>query len=327
MKLSKKATINDVAEMAGVSITTVSRAINNNYPVKKETKDKIFKAIEKLDFTPNDLAVSMIKKKTNTIGVIIPSVTNVFFSTLVKGINDVLVENNFTMFLCTSDNNEEELVEKLANRQVDGIIIADSNVSTRKDFYKKIEKSTPVIFINGYDKDFDNVSSDQAFGTQLVIDYINRCEHKEVLFVRGSENSYSYQLKEDIFKEQIKALDILVVKNGNKDEAIENTKNSIEKYFSKNKNISVVFACNDLMAIGVIKGLNSLGINVPKDVSVIGFDNVFLSELIEPKLTTVDQQIYELGKIACEKILKQGENCDKINIRIDCKLIIRQSSQ
>ncbi len=325
--MSKKATINDVAEMAGVSITTVSRAINNNYPVKKETKDKIFKAIEKLDFTPNDLAISMIKKKTNTIGVIIPSVTNVFFSSLVKGINDVLMDNNYTMFLCTSDNNEQELVEKLANRQVSGIIIADSNVNKRKSFYRKMQKKVPIVFINGYEKGFNNVSSDQIKGTLEVIEHIKNKRYKDVLFIRGNEDSYSYELKEKLFRENIEDVQILIIDNGNKDDAIENTKKLVETYFDVTRKCDVIFACNDLMAIGAMKGLKNIDINVPKDISVIGFDNIFLSELVEPKLSSVDQNIYELGRISCEKILQFGIESDRINVIIDCKLILRESSQ
>ncbi len=312
--------------MANVSITTVSRVINGNYPVKKETKDKVLKAIDELDFTPNDLAVSMIKKKTNTIGVIVPSISNIFFSTLVKGITEVLDENSYTTLLCTSQNNEVELVNKLRNRQVDGIIIADSNIKSKKEFYKKVSKNTPLIFINGYDEEFSNVSCDQYRGTRDALNYLLSEQHENILFVRGSEDSYSYNLKEELYKEIVKKPIVLVVEDGNKDDAIQNTTLAIEKYSKTNKGFTAVFACNDLMAIGVIEGLKRNNISVPEEVSVVGFDNIFLCDLVTPKLSSVDQNTFQLGKISGENILKLSEKNVKINLRIKSELIIRESS-
>ncbi|MFV0519886.1 MAG: LacI family DNA-binding transcriptional regulator [Lachnospirales bacterium] len=323
--MNKKATINDVAKLAGVSITTVSRTINDNYPVKKETKEKIFKAIEILNFTPNELAVSMITKKTKTIGVVIPSISNAFFSTLVKGINEVVEKNNYTLLVCTSNNNEKEIVVKLVSRQVDGIIIADGNLDSKKDFYNMIQKTIPLIFINSYDENFNYVSCDQKKGAYDALNFLKEKGHQNVLFIRGNENSESYNLKEKIFCEVFEKNEILVVDSGNKDNAILNTKNDIVNFYEKNRNITGIFACNDLMAVGVIKGLNHLKINIPNEVEVIGFDNTFLCELVAPTLSTVSQHITTLGKISCEKILQLIEKNDKINVLINCDLVLRES--
>lgn len=325
-KAINKITINDVAKLAGVSITTVSRVINGNYPVKEETREKVERAISELEFVPNDLAVSMIKKKTNTIGVIVPSISNIFFSTLVKGITDVLDLNEYTTLLCTSKNNEEEIVTKLINRRVDGIIIADSNVQIRKEFYKKIQQSIPLIFVNGYEKEFNNVSCDQESGTLEVLNFLSNKGHSDILFVRGEENSYSYELKEKIYKEYTNNQKILVVENGNKDDAILNTTNAICDYIKNNGNFTAVFACNDLMGIGVLEGLKKSGISVPNDVSVVGFDDIFLCDLVTPKLTSVKQNSYKLGKIASKNILQLIEQSVKIDVLIESELIIREST-
>ncbi len=323
--MDKKATIHDVAKLAGVSITTVSRAINGNYPVKAETFEKISKAIEELEFTPNELAVSMITKKTKTFGVIIPSITNAFFSTLVKGINDISDKNGYTLFVCVSDNNEKELVEKLVNRQVDGIIIADSNLSKNKDFYKKVQKNTPLIFVNSYDDDFNYVSCDQEYGTLEALKYLKEKGHNKILFIRGVENSFSYNIKEEIYRREILNGKVLVIESGNKDESIVCTKNAVANFFEKDNSYTAIFACNDLMAIGAIMGLKERNISVPKEVSVIGFDNTFLCELVTPSLSTVDQKIFELGKNACESLLTIVSNDVKINKKLFSELIIRES--
>ncbi len=324
--MAKKATINDVADLADVSISTVSRVMNGNYPVKQETKERVLKAIEELDFTPNDLAVSMIKKKTNTIGVIVPSISNIFFSTLVKGITEVLDKNGYTTLLCTSQENEVELVNKLKNRQVDGIIIADSNIKSKREFYIKINKSLPLIFINGYDKEFSNVSCDQHSGATEAINYLLKNNHENILFVRGSEDSYSYNLKEEIYRNLVKTPSVLVVENGNKDDAIINTRNAIENYLNGSNRFTAVFACNDLMAIGVLEGLKENKLRVPNDIWVVGFDNIFLCDLVSPKLSSVDQNTFQLGKISGENILKLTKKNVKIDISIESKLVIRESS-
>ncbi len=323
--MEKKATIHDVAKLAGVSITTVSRAINGNYPVKAETFDKITKAIEELEFTPNELAVSMITKKTKTFGVIIPSITNAFFSTLVKGIGDVSDKNGYTLLVCVSDNNENELVEKLVNRQVDGIILADSDLSRNKEFYQKVQKNTPLIFINGYDDDFNYVSCDQESGTLEALNYLKSKGHEKILFIRGIENSYSYNIKEEIYNKEVSNGKVLVIECGNREESISNSKKEVVNFFKEDNSFTAIFACNDLVAIGAIMGLKELKVKVPRDVSVIGFDNTFLCELVSPTLSTIDQKIYELGGIACESLLTIVNNSGRINKKLSCNLIIRES--
>lgn len=327
--MTKRATIIDVSEIAGVSIATVSRTINGNYPVKKETREKVLKAIEELDFTPNDIAVSMVKKKTKHIGVVVPSITNIFFSTLVKGITDYLDEHDYTTLLSTSRGGVKETVEKLISKQVDGIIIADNNMAENLEFYKKIHKSLPLIFINGCNNDFHNVSCNQKSITKDTFEYMKSSGHKKVLFVRGKEESYSYKLKEEIYNETFEDKKILFVPKSNSDDAIVNTKKSIEEYFKIDRDFTAIFACNDLMAIGALEALKKMHINVPKEISVIGFDNIFLCELVTPKLTSIDQSTYNMGNMASENIIKLLENSatdQKINLQIEGKLIERESS-
>ncbi len=320
-----KITINDVAKEAGVSITTVSRVMNGNYPVKKETKEKVIAVIEKLNYKPNDIAVSMVRKKTNMIGVIIPSITNMFFSTLVKGINDVLYRENYTMIMLQSNGNEKELVEKLLARQVDGIIVFDSDISKNNKYYKKVSKIYPLIFLNTFDESFSTVSSNQEQGTILALEYLKKLKHEKILLVRGIEDGYSYNLKEEIYSTLVEDGTILYVENSNKDDAIKNTKDVVKKFYKHNKDYSSIFCSNDLMAIGAIEGLKELKLKVPKDISVVGFDNIFLTELVTPKITTIDQNSYELGRLSAENIIKKTINNGKINIKIKSKLIERES--
>jgi LacI family transcriptional regulator len=333
-----KITIQDVAKEAGVSITTVSRVINNNYPVKEETRKRIEKAIQKLDYRPNVLARGLIHNKTDTIGVIVPSITNLFFPSVVKGIENVLREKEYTIYLCDTDDKEEEetrYIKSLLTRQVDGIIAIDPRTKNiESGFYEKIGKEVPLVCINGYNKGINCnfVLNDQETGTIEAVEYLINLGHRDIAFVRGHK-SYSYDLKEKVYKEVLKKYgcnekeQIIDIGAGNRNDTMEMTMKKIKPILEKSKYPTAFFCCNDLMALGVVNACKKVGLHVPDDVSVIGFDNIVISSLIEPKITTVDQNMYALGenaaKVLIENIEKKNINTQKIIL--NTKLIVRES--
>ncbi|MDD3225787.1 MAG: LacI family DNA-binding transcriptional regulator, partial [Clostridium sp.] len=165
-----KANIKDVAKEAGVSMSTVSRVINDNYPVKEETKKRVKKAIDKLDFSPNILARALIVQNTKTIGVIVPSINNVFFSTVTKGIEHNLSSKEYSIYLCDTDDNaleEIRYVKSLMSRQVDGIIVVDPKTENMKNgFYESLSVDIPLVCINGFNKGINCnfIINDEASG-------------------------------------------------------------------------------------------------------------------------------------------------------------------
>lgn len=333
-----KVNINDVAKEANVSASTVSRVINNNYPVKKETRKRVEKAIEELNFNPNMLARALINQNTKTIGVLTPSINNLFFPTVIKAIENVLRINGYLTFLCdTNDQVLEEVayVKSLMGRQVDGIIVIDPKTENMKNgFYENISIDLPLVCINGYNKNINCsfVLNDEVSGAKQAMQYLIDLGHKNIIFVRG-EKSYSYDLKEEVYKEMltknmiIENKEIINIGEGNSNETVENTMNIICKNFKNIKLPIAVFACNDFMAFGVMNACKKMGYQVPTDVSVIGFDNIAISNLVEPKLTTVDQNMYSLGENASKVLLDIIENNNKKlqRIRLSTKLIIRDS--
>ena len=333
-----KVNINDVAKEANVSASTVSRVINNNYPVKKETRERVEEAIEKLNFTPNMLARSLINQNTKTIGVLTPSINNLFFPTVIKAIENVLRINGYSIFLCDTDDQASEevaYIKSLMGRQVDGIIVIDPKTENMKNgFYENISIDLPLVCINGYNKNINCsfVLNDEVSGAKQAMQYLIDLGHKNIIFVRG-EKSYSYDLKEEVYKEMltknmiIENKEIINIGEGNSNETVENTMNIICKNFKNIKLPIAVFACNDLMAFGVMNACKKMGYQVPTEVSVIGFDNIAISNLVEPKLTTVDQNMYSLGENASKMLLDIIENNNQKlqRIRLSTKLIIRDS--
>lgn len=332
-----KTTIQDVAKKAGVSTTTVSRVMNNNYPVKKETRIKVESAIEKLNFRPNILARGLIHKKSNTIGVIVPSITNLFFPTVVKAIETILRDKGYFIYLCNTDNKEDEeigYINSLQDRQVDGIIVIDPQTKNMKSgFYEKMSKEIPLVFINGYNKEVNCnfVINDEESGAIEAMKYLIKLGHKRIAFIRG-EKSYSYDLKEVVYKNILNDNSykkIINIGEGNKDDTVDHTMEIVQKDLLSENPPTAFFCCNDLMALGVINACKKIGLEVPEDISVIGFDNIITSRLVEPKLTTVDQNMYDLGLNAANMLLKNIEN-KNIDIQkkiLTTQLIIRQSTK
>ncbi|MBE6062996.1 MAG: LacI family transcriptional regulator [Clostridium butyricum] len=321
-----KITIQEVAKKANVSVATVSRVMNGNYPVKAETKERVMQVINELNYIPNIQARELTKQKSTAIGVVIPSINNMFFTELITGIEQTLKENSFSLILtCTNDNFEEEkdCVNNLIARNVSGIIIATpSRKNIESGFYKTLAEKLPIVFINSDQTDLNIscVSTDEASGAKSALNYLKDHNHKHIIFVRGTD-SYSYDLKENVYIDFMKnSADfdkpkIINIGNGNNTNTVDTTMN-IFLNLLKDKSFTAVFTCNDLMAVGVLNACKKMHINVPKELSIIGYDNIPLCNFVEPKLTTIDQNMSELGKNAAELLIEKIQCDNKYNKRI-----------
>jgi LacI family transcriptional regulator len=321
-----KITIVEVAKKANVSVATVSRVMNGNYPVNAETKKRVLEVIEELKYIPNLQARELIQKKSTTIGVIVPSLNNMFFPEVINGIESSIKNNSLSLLLaCTNNNRDEEklCVNTLLARNVSGIIIIDPNTDNIKSkFFNNISKQIPLVFVNGYSTtpNISSVSNDEAMGTSISLNYLLENNHKDILFIKGKD-SYSYDVKEKVYIEIMKELNIfdpekiINIGEGNNSKTVDNTANILVDILKK-KSSTAVFACNDLMAVGVINACKKLSLDVPKDLSVIGYDNIDLSKFVEPKLTTVDQNMFLLGTNAATLLLDKIECDNKHSKRI-----------
>ncbi|WP_394897568.1 LacI family DNA-binding transcriptional regulator [Clostridium butyricum] len=319
-----KITIQDVAEKANVSVATVSRVMNGNYPVKAETRETVLKVIKELNYIPNMQARELTKQKSTTIGVVVPSINNMFFTELVYGIENELKTNSLSIILaCTNGDSDEEqkCVNNLISRNVSGIIVAGPGTENIKaKFYDNISHKIPLVFINSeyVDSNISYVSNDEASGAKIALNYLLDNNHKDILFVRGKD-SYSYDIKEKIYKEiMAKNFDsskIINIGNGNTSDTVDNTMNIFLDILN-NSSSTAVFACNDLMAVGVLNACKKLGIKVPNEISIIGYDNIPLSKFVEPKLTTMDQNMFFLGANAAQLLVEKIDCDNKFSKRI-----------
>lgn len=336
--MDKKTTIVDVAKLSGFSIATVSRVLNGNYPVKDSTRERIQKAIETLNFTPNILARSLLGAKTSTIGIIVPSLENLFFSELIRGVDDVLRTHDYTAFICSTNDDyelERKYIANLIDRRVDGIISISPSMKITGKEYEATALALPVIIINGEHDGYEChfVSSDQATGTIKALEYLLAQGHQKIAFLRGHD-TFSYNIKESLYRRVLPehgiSLEddlIININAGNSLTTIEESRQAVKRLLEKRKDITALFSCNDLMAVGALNASRDLGLLVPETLRIIGFDNTITCSITHPTLSSVDQNMKLLGSTAAKNILAliNGDNTYQQKILLETHLIIRNT--
>lgn len=335
----KSTTIIDVAKKAQVSVATVSRVVNGNYPVKDSTRRKVLEAIRDLKYIPNIQARELNTQRSSIIGIIVPSLFNTFFAEVVNGIESFTASSGYSLLLTyTKDNpiSEKRCMNELLMRNVSGIInISPNTEKVASDFFDQIAERMPMVFINSYVKRpaISYVNNDEQIGTKIALEYLISLGHKNICFIRG-DRSDSYEFKQNAYEEIMKKMHnfredyILNIGAGNSIETVELTAEKVVETLQEKKEITAIFSCNDLMGIGAVNGCHRLGIKVPQDMSVMGFDNILLSNFIEPKLTTMDQNMMTLGWTAASLLMEKiaNENKTSRQVVLQNTLVLRDTT-
>ncbi|SFI18908.1 transcriptional regulator, LacI family [Tindallia magadiensis] len=329
-------TIKDIAKKAGVSITTVSQVLNRKeIGIKKETKERILRIAEELDYKPNYLARGLITKKTNTLGLIIPDITNPFFPQVVRAIEDTGNHRNYNIILCNTDNNQEKeklYLEILQKKYVDGIILT-SSTRTTKDHGILLEKlKLPLVLLDraaASPFDFPSVYTCGYQGVMLGVNYLLKQGHRKIAYLSGPETSLVGKERLEGYMAALQNFGLTVnpqlIYYG--DYKAETGEKGINELLEKDRNFTAVMAANDLMAVGAMRSIKNRQLKVPEDISVLGFDNIQISRLIDPALTTIHQPSYEMGKKATDMLIRliEGKELEKRQVVLKPELLIRES--
>lgn len=336
----KKRNLNiyDIAEQAGVSIATVSRAINKPEKVRAETMEKIQDIIKQSNYTPNAIAQSLVLKATKTIGVIIASISNPFYGELVRAVEDKAASENYTILLGNTDNKfeeEEKYIDIFLKKKVDGIIFAGGRrMEERYDNHiQRVAKTIPIVLANHilFGENVYCVLSDEAKGAALAMKYLLELGHKNIAYINGYSTSYASIIKKEnyvktLLKNNIDIKDGLIV-NAINDE-MRGGYLACEELLSRQASFTALFAANDLMAMGAIKCLTLNGYRVPEDVAVVGYDDIDMCNYFTPGLTSVSQNIKFLGERSVEIMNDVLENREISKISyFEPQLIKRESSE
>lgn len=336
----KSVTIYDIAALANVSVATVSRVINDTAPVKTETREKVERIIKETGFHPNIVAQSLSWKSTRSIAFILPDITNAYFSELFVEAEKVATELGRVLLLGNTMNDfsaEDKIINTFLDRQVDGIIIAGGrtheNLLSKEnvDDLNKIAKRVPLIVINTIKPELDawHIVVDEAVGAHELTEHLIKFGHRHFAFAGGAHNNYASEIKINAIKKSmhlhnIPESNLVFLDSGwTIDAGIE----TFNKLFASGKLPSAIMAVNDLQAIGMIKAAESHGLNIPNDISITGFDDIFWAAHSKPTLTTVNQNYKELGTQAIKIICAdEKDRPSKEIIHIPCTTIIRESS-
>lgn len=323
-------TIKDVAKVAGVSVATVSRVLNNNGYVNEDTRKRVEAAIEKLNYKPNAVARSLFKKESKMIGLIVPDITNPFFPQLARAVEDVTNHLGYTLVLCNSDEDilkEQKYIEVLNQKYVDGFIIVTSTLKSEhiKDLKvpivaldRPINSDTPIVSVNNYE------------GSRLATRYLSDTGCQKIAHVRGPHDVINADERCRGYLDEVRDLNWFhpeLIVNGSFN--INKTKEVTKELLTLYPDIDGIFAGNDLMAVGVIKAAEELGIRIPDQLSIIGFDGITLCETTSPELTTMAQPIYNIGSTAVRILVDLIENqpLEQKNYTFSVDLIERQSTR
>lgn len=309
------ATIQDVANKANVSITTVSHVINGTRYVSDTLKERVFSAMDELNFRPNGLARSLRMGQTKTIGLIIPDNSNSFFAEMSRHIEDLGYQNGYSVILCNTDENlekEQAYIDVLMNKQVDGIIfIATGHSSENLDRLKNLR--IPIVVA---DRDFpssvaDVVKVDNELGGQLAAEYLLSLGHQKLACISGAPELVSSQQRVKGFLKVVEAQglsvppDWIISGDFHFQAGLQCMNQMLDRWttIAQDQRPTGVFICNDMMALGAIRSIRQHGLHVPRDLSIVGFDNIRLAEWFFPALTTVAQPIPELAQAAVDLLL------------------------
>lgn len=328
-------TIYDVANRAGVSISTVSHVINSTRFVSEETKTKVMAAIDALNYRPSSLARAMVRQETRTIALLVPDNVNPFFAELARSIENYGFTAGYSVILCNTDNSadrEKLYLDMLISKRVDGIIVltGDRGEARLQNLYE--ERMVAVVFDNEQEQ-FDAVMLDNYRGAASAMQHLLELGHRRIACITGPSSAEKRGSGKRIraYRDALAAAGLpfepMLVQSG--DWTFRSGKVAMDRLLELEVPPTAVFVCNDNMAIGALSSLHEHGVAVPDAMSVVGFDGISLSAYTIPPLTTVATSLVELGHQLCQSLLDRlnGQLEDEpLRITLGNQLVVRGST-
>ena len=290
------ATIRDVANAAGVSAATVSRAFGRPHKVDEQTRRRILRAAEALNYQPNRAAQSLITGRTGNIGIVVPDLGNPFFPRIVKGAQTRAHELGYPVLLADTDEDpsaELPLGHTLA-RQVDGLILCSPRMNERE--LREIQQLCPVVLVNRRVVGIPAVTIDNAGGMRQAVTHLRALGHQRVGYVAGPKTSYSNRERQEAVQKHLEDAGLPYVFIGSFGPSFEGGRSAADEVLLAD--VSAVIVYNDIMAIGLITKLSAYGVAIPGELSVVGFDDISFASMLTPPLSTVRISREEAGRRA-----------------------------
>ena len=329
-------TIKDIAARAGISYATVSRALNGKYGVSQKTRDKVLALAKEMGYRPNAIAQGLVNRTTMTVGLIIPDITSPFYPRLALGIEDRLLKAGYNLFLCNTSWNadrERDYLNNLIQKQVDGIIIS-SLAHYAEEIEHLIPPDMPLVYVSSFPENTKRsyVLIDNIKGADMAVSHLLSRKRRKIAFIGSQQEYHSLEDRLSGYRKALKraglevAEDLVVL-----DKFQEQSGYKIIRELLEKGNVpDGVFAENDLIAMGVIQGVQDSGFRVPEDVAVIGFDDIPIASHPDIQLSTIHQPKFRIGTYAAEMLLHQLEHepAERVveRMTLQPELIVRRST-
>ncbi|GKX28254.1 LacI family transcriptional regulator [Vallitalea longa] len=335
-------TISDIAKKSKVSVATVSRVLNDSDKVKEQTKEKVLKAIKELNYAPSDIARSLSRNITNTIGVVVPDINNPFFGQVIKGISSVTDKNDLYMLLCDTDENEQKemkFIEMLKRQRIRGLIItptADNDKFNAKYLSILENLNVPVVLLDRdvkYSK-FDGVFLDSISGTYDAIECFIKEGHRKIAIISGPLSSKPGRDRLRGYKKSLSMngieIDERYIFYG--DFKLKSGYELTKQILKMDDPPTAIFVSNNMMNLGCIKALTEANVKIPEDMALIGFDEIELLSIMNMYISVVSRPTAQMGEVAMQILLdrlneKNVDNHDTKRIILLPKLILRGSER
>ncbi len=322
MKMKKATTLKDIARVLKVTPATVSRALHDDYQISEATKQKVMDMAKKMDYTPNPLAVGLLRKKTKVIGVIVPDIFYYFNSAAISGIEEVLNKAGYSVTVCQSKEKaakEETHLQNLISSRTDGAIVSIAQDTQEfSHFQKNIEKGFPLVFLDRIPV-LDQISSvtiDNKEAARKATTHLIEQGCKRIAYVAGPACLIGLHLGKMRYEGYLEAhknadlpIDKQLLVTCEFDETLG--RDIVKQLFLKSNKPDGILAINDRMAIGAMAAVRDVGLRIPEDVKVMGFNNEAFDEFLNPSLSSVYQPAYEMGQEAARILLSMLESKDE----------------
>lgn len=331
------ATIKDIAKALGVSVSTVSRALNDSPQINHETIKAVKVIAKRLNYRRNNVAAGLRINKTYCLGVVVPNIGIYFYSRVISGMQKAASNAGYQLLICQTDEKEEneiKYLESLSNGRVDGILMAISQGTSKFNHVKQVMEEMPVVLFDRTDHSLDTtqVEADDFNGALLATKHLIVGGAKNIAHLAGPKNMQNSKNRLNGYKEALKQHNIPVKNNLIEycDFDRHNVEGALKRILKANPELDGIFTVNDDLGVESILVLKKLGFKVPEQISVIGFGNYPVSKIVEPRLTTISHHLFEIGEKSVEYLLKMIEDKNsvvQVHEPLPSELILRESTK
>lgn len=332
--VSLRVTMVDVAKAAGVSVMTVSRVINGKPDVSVATRQRVLEIAERLGYRPNRIARGLATKHTGTLGLVVPDVANPFFAEVARGVEHVAYAGGYNVFLCNTDEDparEMAVLRSLEEKRVDGLVLCSSRLEDKELRAALVHHSAAVLVNRRLEG--DNMSAvlvDDEMGGWMATQHLLQAGHRAIGFLAGPLASRSGQQRHKGYRAALAAAGVRYDPHRVRhcSPTVEGGLHIARELLTAQLKLTALFCYNDLVAVGALQACAELGLHVPDDVAVVGFDDIFLAALVTPPLTTCHVARFDLGSQAMRLLLDriQGRSKEYQEITLQPRLVVRASA-